>query len=620
MKVVTLGVHVVDVLVRPVERDPRGPGRTARRADPDHAGGPGRRDRGHAGQARRRAFAAPARSAPTSSATCCVELLQRHGVDTLPARPPRGRADLGQRAADPAGRLAAGLPRRRRQRHLLLRRRAVGRDRRRHAPAPRRARVHGRGGGGQDPLVRARARRRHLGRHPRARRAGGRDPRLDRAGVRAPRLPAAQRRAGARPDRRSTTSPPAAARCSSAASAAWRPPAAPTARWSSTRDWERACRPSRSTWSTPPAAATRSRPASCAALSLGRAPRRGRRARLRRGGARGPGARLRPRRVRPGRGRRTDQPARTRRSRMNRRARTGLHGDGSSPAALITGAAAAWPAAAEAAKRKAQARSTTGPSPSTRRRRRLTRPTWSWSARGFAGLTAARAIASAGHSVIVLEARDRVGGRAWNHDLGGGRVSERGAAFVGPTQDHILALANAVGVGTFPTYDDGDDLYVNNVEDPLGLIGPQRYSDSGPIGGLTGTAPPDPTIVAELTEVVQQLDQMSTQVPVDSPWSASSAATWDGQTLEQLDRREQRHAALQGAGPGRHAAHLRRRAARAVAPVRAVLHRRLGQRAEPGHVRAQLRHPQRRPAVAGSSAAPRRSPTGSPRSSAIAYR
>ncbi len=104
---------------------------------------------------------------------------------------------------------------------------------------------------------------------------------------------------------------------------------------------------------------------------------------------------------------------------------------------------------------------------------------------GFAGLAAARLVAAAGHSVTVLEARDRVGGRAWDHDLGGGRVSERGATFAGPTQDDILALAQAVAVATFDTYDTGQNIYINNVDNPLGLLGPQRYSDSGPLEGLT---------------------------------------------------------------------------------------------------------------------------------------
>lgn len=52
---------------------------------------------------------------------------------------------------------------------------------------------------------------------------------------------------------------------------------------------------------------------------------------------------------------------------------------------------------------------------------------------GFAGSTAARALVRAGRSVIVLEARNRVGGRALNYALPGGEVSERGATFVGPT-------------------------------------------------------------------------------------------------------------------------------------------------------------------------------------------
>jgi monoamine oxidase len=140
---------------------------------------------------------------------------------------------------------------------------------------------------------------------------------------------------------------------------------------------------------------------------------------------------------------------------------------------------------------------------------------------GFAGLTAARNLVAAGRSVIVLEARDRVGGRVWNHDLGGGLVSERGGTFVGPTQDYLMALAKDLGVATFPVYDTGDDVYVADGDRIT-------YSDTGPLG----TAPPDPTTLAEVTADIELLDQMSTTVPVDAPWTAADAATYDGQTLE----------------------------------------------------------------------------------------
>ncbi len=140
---------------------------------------------------------------------------------------------------------------------------------------------------------------------------------------------------------------------------------------------------------------------------------------------------------------------------------------------------------------------------------------------GFAGLTAARALTRAGRSVAVVEARDRVGGRVWNHRLGNGHISERGGTFVGPTQDHVMALAKQLGVATFPTYDKGDNVYVIN-----GKRG--TYSDTG----VTGTAPPDPVILPDLALVVTELDKMSRTVPVNAPWSAKNAASWDGQTLE----------------------------------------------------------------------------------------
>jgi monoamine oxidase len=185
---------------------------------------------------------------------------------------------------------------------------------------------------------------------------------------------------------------------------------------------------------------------------------------------------------------------------------------------LATGAAAAWPAAAEAAKHKKHKRKHKKHKP----KKKTHQTDVVVVGAGFAGLTAARNIAAKHHSVMVLEARDRVGGRVWNHDLGGGQVSERGGTFIGPTQGRLQALADALHVPTFPTYDDGNNVYINGAGTPM------SYSDTGP----TGTAPPDPLIAAEVAAAVQQLDQMSTTVPVDAPWTASNAASWDGQTLE----------------------------------------------------------------------------------------
>jgi monoamine oxidase len=137
---------------------------------------------------------------------------------------------------------------------------------------------------------------------------------------------------------------------------------------------------------------------------------------------------------------------------------------------------------------------------------------------GFAGLTAARRLVQAGRSVVVLEARNRVGGRVVNKAIGGGEISERGGTFIGPTQTRIAALAKAMKVDTFPTYDEGDNVYIAEGSR-------STYSDQS----ATGTAPPDPLILPDLTLVVTRLDQMSTEVPVSAPWTAPNAAAWDAQ-------------------------------------------------------------------------------------------
>jgi monoamine oxidase len=139
---------------------------------------------------------------------------------------------------------------------------------------------------------------------------------------------------------------------------------------------------------------------------------------------------------------------------------------------------------------------------------------------GLAGLSSARAIAHAGHSVIVLEARDRVGGRTWNRPITGGSYIDAGAEFVGPTQDRIKALAQAVGVETFPTYNSGNNVYWKDGKR-------ETYAASGP----TGIAPPDPAYLPDIAQIVEKLNKMAKEIDVKAPWKAKEAVEWDSETF-----------------------------------------------------------------------------------------
>lgn len=140
---------------------------------------------------------------------------------------------------------------------------------------------------------------------------------------------------------------------------------------------------------------------------------------------------------------------------------------------------------------------------------------------GLAGLTAARRLTAAGRSVVVLEARDRVGGRTLNAPLGGGHAADLGGTWIGPTQNAVAALAEELGLETFAQYDEGDNVYYADGRR-------STYASGGPTGG----APLDPLILADLVTVVTRLDEMATRVPVDAPWDAADAEEWDSQTLD----------------------------------------------------------------------------------------
>ena len=135
---------------------------------------------------------------------------------------------------------------------------------------------------------------------------------------------------------------------------------------------------------------------------------------------------------------------------------------------------------------------------------------------GFAGLTAALRVQQAGRSVVVLEARDRVGGRTWTEARQGGVVVDRGGAWLGPYHDAALALAAEMGVRTYKTFVKGSHLLVGG-----GRV--RRYK--GLIPKIS------PMAVLTIAAAQWKIDRLAKSVPVDEPWKAARAAEWDLRTV-----------------------------------------------------------------------------------------
>lgn len=159
---------------------------------------------------------------------------------------------------------------------------------------------------------------------------------------------------------------------------------------------------------------------------------------------------------------------------------------------------------------------------------------------GLAGLVAARTLAAAGLRPLVLEARDRVGGRIRGEEIGDGKVVEVGGQWIGPGQHRIAALAAELGVATFPTHDEGRHL----IE-----VGGRRASYTGAITDarlellrhLSHAI--SPLALADLEQARARLDRMARRVPLSEPWAAPRARRWDEQTFATWVRRNTRTAA-----------------------------------------------------------------------------
>lgn len=136
---------------------------------------------------------------------------------------------------------------------------------------------------------------------------------------------------------------------------------------------------------------------------------------------------------------------------------------------------------------------------------------------GMAGLRAAETLQSAGKTVIIVEANDRVGGRVLTEEVTPGVHLELGAQWIGAGQDRVADLASELGVETFAQFEDGETSY------EIGS-GPMREAEFKARHGDE---------LARLQELYDRIDEMSATIDPAAPWKAAQAAEWDAITAAQ---------------------------------------------------------------------------------------
>uniref|UniRef100_H3D1Y3 Amine oxidase n=1 Tax=Tetraodon nigroviridis TaxID=99883 RepID=H3D1Y3_TETNG len=139
---------------------------------------------------------------------------------------------------------------------------------------------------------------------------------------------------------------------------------------------------------------------------------------------------------------------------------------------------------------------------------------------GISGLSTAKLLKANGLNPVVLEARNRVGGRTYTVQNKQTKWVDLGGAYVGPTQNRILRLANEYGIKTYK---------VNEKERLVHYIHGKSYP-------FSGSFPPmwNPIVFLDFNNLFRTLDKMGREIPCEAPWKAPRAEEWDKMSMQQL--------------------------------------------------------------------------------------
>ncbi|KAM9487174.1 amine oxidase [flavin-containing] [Clarias gariepinus] len=139
---------------------------------------------------------------------------------------------------------------------------------------------------------------------------------------------------------------------------------------------------------------------------------------------------------------------------------------------------------------------------------------------GISGLSAAKLLMKNGLNPVVLEARDRVGGRTYTVQNKHAKWVDLGGAYIGPTQNRILRLAKEYGVQTYK---------VNEEESLVHYVNGKSYPFKGPFPPMW-----NPFALMDYNNLWRTMDNMGMEIPREAPWRAPHALEWDNMTMKEF--------------------------------------------------------------------------------------
>lgn len=135
---------------------------------------------------------------------------------------------------------------------------------------------------------------------------------------------------------------------------------------------------------------------------------------------------------------------------------------------------------------------------------------------GFSGIAAAKKLHEAGIPFLVLEARERLGGRVYTKQIKEDLYLDFGGQWIGPSQDRMYALCEELGIHYYDTYDQGYNVLDINqqIKKFKGLIPKMDFLS-----------------LINLDYVLKKLERLAKSIPLENPWLHPKALEFDSISL-----------------------------------------------------------------------------------------